>query len=155
MPSENHDLGVLLGTVYQQFLARLADHLEKEGFFGIGASNGNVFRALMDENLTTSQLAALLGITPQGAAGIVGGMQRAGYVEARPDPSDGRLKRLYLTERGRAAMGEVRRFHRDWERRLAKRNGAKQVKAMRAVLTGAAEAGPDAAGGPQRAFRLL
>jgi DNA-binding MarR family transcriptional regulator len=155
MPSETHDLGVLLGTVYQQFLAKLQDHLEKEGFAGIGPSNGNVFRALLDKSLTTSQLAAQLRITPQGAAGIVRDMERGGYVEGRPDPSDGRLKRLYLTERGRAAIGEVRRFHREYERRLAKRNGAKQVKAMRAVLTATVEAIPGAAEGGQRVFRLL
>lgn len=155
MPNETHDLGVLLGTVYQQFVAKLQEHLEKEGFPGIGPSNGNVFRALLDENLTTSQLAAQLRITPQGAAGIVGDMERAGYVEGRPDPSDGRLKRLYLTDKGRAAMGEVRRFHHDFERRLAKRNGAKQVKAMRAVLTATVEAIPATAEGAPRVFRLL
>ena len=149
MPRDSPDFGLLLGIAYQQFAAGLQDHLGRGGFNGIGPSFGYVLRALIDDHLTTSQLAGRLQITPQGAAGIVGDMEKAGYVERRPDPADARLRRLYLTERGQEAIGELRRFHRDFERRLAKKHGPKQVKAVRTVLTAIAEAqAPEEASGP-------
>ncbi|MFZ5668658.1 MAG: MarR family winged helix-turn-helix transcriptional regulator [Pseudomonadota bacterium] len=51
--------------------------------------------------------AEALDVAPSAMTGLVDRMTRAGFVERRPDPRDGRGQRLHLTERGRAARGEV------------------------------------------------
>lgn len=152
MPREDRDFGILLGLAYQDFVDELNAHLAAVGFTGVGASFGYVFRALLADSLTTSQLAARLCITPQGAAKIVGEMVAAGYVERQSDPADGRALRLCLTDRGQMAVATARRFHADYERRLSDSYGAHSVAALREVLTAIVDRDPAAT---ETAARLL
>jgi MarR family transcriptional regulator for hemolysin len=152
MAREVRDFGILLGLAYQGFVEELNAHLVSSGFAGVGASFGYVFRALLAESLTTSQLAARLRITPQGAAKIVDEMVAAGYVERRSDPADGRARRLRLTDRGRRAVATARRFHADYERRLADTHGVDRVAVLREVLTALVDRDPSVT---ETATRLL
>jgi DNA-binding MarR family transcriptional regulator len=47
--------------------------------------------------------AEALDVAPSAMTGLVDRMTRAGYVERRPDPTDGRGQRLYLTPQGWSA----------------------------------------------------
>jgi DNA-binding MarR family transcriptional regulator len=133
---EEHDFGILLGLAYQAFKAELHQVLDAAGFDDVKPSFGFVFRALDRGPRTASQLAALLDISNPGGTKIVGEMVAAGYVERVPDPADGRARPLHLTARGRAALATVRRFHADFERRLAGDHGTDRVATVRAVLAG-------------------
>jgi DNA-binding MarR family transcriptional regulator len=62
-------------------------------------------------------------------------MTRRGYLQSRPDPDDGRARRLELTSRGREALDAARDFHRRYETRLARRHGRGHVDELRAILT--------------------
>ena len=57
-----------------------------------------------------------------------------GYVSRSADASDGRVKRLALTARGRAALAQARKFHARCERDLERRLGKRTVAATRQVL---------------------
>jgi DNA-binding MarR family transcriptional regulator len=139
------DLGILLARGYQEFVRQLHEALAKAGFEDIGRSDGYVFRALDETPLSTSALAARLAITKQGAAQIVEDMTRRGYLERRPDPQDARARLLSLSGRGRAALGEARRFHQRYERGLARTHGRAAVTTLRRLLTAmAAGDGTDA-----------
>jgi DNA-binding MarR family transcriptional regulator len=155
MSIEPYDFGILLGLAYQDFVAELNDHLARRGFTSVGASYGYVFRALVGQDLTTSQLAARLRITPQGAAKIVDEMAATGYVERQVDPGDRRAKVLRLTERGRGAVSAARAFHRDFERRLARRHGTAAAAAVREALTGIVERDATATDAADRLLRPL
>lgn len=133
---EEHDFGILLGLAYQAFKVELHQALGAAGFDDVKPSFGFVFRALDRGPRTASQLAALLDISNPGGTKIVAEMVAAGYVERASDPDDGRARPLHLTARGRAALATVRRFHADFERRLASEQGASPVATVRAVLTG-------------------
>src|SRR3954470_18998890 len=115
------DFGILLGLSYQAFVAELRAALEAEGFTDMGPSYGYVFRALGAEDLHLRALAGRLGMTDQGAAKIIDEMEGRGYVERHPDREDGRIKRLRLGRRGRAALAAAHKFHVGYERRLAQR----------------------------------
>ncbi len=128
------DFGILLGLSYQAFVDELRSALAAEGFTDMGASYGYVFRALGAEELNLRALAGRLGMTDQGAAKIVDEMEARGYVERRAHPDDGRIKRLRLAGRGRAALAAARRFHARYERRLAQRLGLREVGVVRHVL---------------------
>lgn len=139
------DFGVLLGLSYQAFVDELRAVLQAKGFTDLGPSYGYVFRALGAEALHLRALAQRLGMTDQGAAKIVDEMEAHGYVERHAHPEDGRIKRLRLAGRGRAALAAARRFHRSYERRLAERLGAREVAIARRILEAIAGSG-DAAG---------
>jgi DNA-binding MarR family transcriptional regulator len=129
------DLGILLALAYQEFVTQLHEALGDRGFDDLARSDGYVFRALDAEPLTTSALADRLGVSKQGAGQLVDDMARRGYVQSRPDPSDGRARLLELTSRGKRALAAARDFHRRYEQRLARRHGRGHVDDFRAILT--------------------
>jgi DNA-binding MarR family transcriptional regulator len=140
------DFGILLAIGYQEFVRALRASMAASGFADLGRSDGYVLRALDGNPLTVSALAELLDITKQGAAQIVDDMGARGYVERRESTVDRRARPLYLTERGRRALAAARRFHRRYERELARQHGAEVVAGLRSVLTAIAG---DSEGRPQ------
>jgi DNA-binding MarR family transcriptional regulator len=143
---EEHDFGILLGLAYIAFVDDLNQRMASAGFDDLGPSHGYVFRALAAESSTLSALAQRLHMTTQGAGKIVDDMEAGGYVRRRPDPDDGRARRIELDRRGRRALATARKAHADFERRLASRVGEAAVKRARAVLRDIVETGsPDGA----------
>ncbi len=57
------------------------------------------------DGLKGSELAERLGVEPPTVTRMTRRMESCGFVERRPDPSDARSFRVYLTEKGRA-LGE-------------------------------------------------
>lgn len=128
------DLGILLGLAYQEFVRELRQAHAEAGYTDLGRSDGVVFRQLAIQPMTVSDLAARLQITKQGAAQIIDDMQVRGYVERHPDPTDGRARLVHLTDRGRRALAEARRFHHGYEQRLIDRHGEDAVANLRRLL---------------------
>lgn len=128
------DLGILLGVAYQEFVRELHAAHAAAGFTDLGRSDGFVFRSLAEQPMTVSELAAHLEITKQGAGQIIDDMERRGYVEREPDPADRRARLVRLSARGRQALANARRFHRDYERRLARTHGSDAVETLRKML---------------------
>ncbi len=152
-PAEPVDLGILLGVAYQEFVRELHVAHAAAGFPDIGRSDGFVFRSLAIRPMTVSELAGRLEITKQGAAQIIDDMERRGYVERQPDPADRRARLVRLSERGQRALANARRFHQDYQRRLAQARGAAAVGTLRSLL--AEIAGPEQGVDPRlRGFYL-
>ncbi|WP_436500736.1 MarR family winged helix-turn-helix transcriptional regulator [Actinokineospora sp. HUAS TT18] len=141
------DLGILLALAWQEFVRDLRATLDEQGFTDQGRSDGYVLRALNAKPMTVSELATRLEITKQGAGQLVDDMERRGYVERRPDPTDGRARLLHLSEHGQAALAAARAFHRRYERLLVGEHGAEAVQTLRDMLT--AMAGPAATPDPR------
>lgn len=53
------------------------------------------------------EAAEAIDVAPSAMTGLVDRSARAGLVERRPDPSDGRGLRLFLTDKGRAARRDA------------------------------------------------
>jgi DNA-binding MarR family transcriptional regulator len=88
-------------------------------------SDGNVLQFLDDAGTRVSVLAERAQITKQSMAELVLHLERHGYVERVPDPTDGRAKLVRATERGREVYAIAREFvaelEADWTRRLGPR----------------------------------
>lgn len=133
--SENGiDIGILLNVAFGVFKRDLHAHLAAHGFDDVGPSFGYVFRLLASGPHNLQGIAGALGISAQGALKIINDMVENAYLVRRNDPDDGRVKWLELTDRAKQAMAEAHRFHRQFDRRLARRVGQAQVAALRAVL---------------------
>lgn len=129
------DFGILLLLADQEFVRDLRAATAAQGFDDQGRSDGFVLRTLGAGPTTISGLAERLEISKQGAGQIVDDMERRGYVERRPDPTDARARLLHLTERGEAALAAARRFHQSYERRLRRQHGDAAIDVVREVLT--------------------
>ena len=69
---------------------------------GLHKGQAGVLFALWEvDGQSQVQLARALGITPPTVNGLIAKLERGGFVKARPCREDGRLKRIYLTEKGR------------------------------------------------------
>jgi DNA-binding MarR family transcriptional regulator len=141
MSSESSlDFGVLLNIAFNSFKTALENDLAAAGFDDVGPSFGYVFRLLSEESCSLTELARQLNITSPGALKLVDDMVAKGYVSRSADATDKRVKRIDLTQRGRAALEHARGFHARCEQALADRLGARRVAAAREVLNALAAA---------------
>ncbi|HTZ38193.1 MAG TPA: MarR family transcriptional regulator [Stellaceae bacterium] len=60
-----------------------------------------------NEGINQAGLADLLEIRPMTLVRQIDRMQEAGWIERRPDPSDRRARRLYLTEKARPVLSRI------------------------------------------------
>jgi len=128
------DFAILLSAAYRAMTVRLRDELAGAGLGEMRSSYGFVIRAVDAEEPTVQRLAELLDVTKQSASKLADDMERAGYLERRPDPGDRRRVRLVLTERGRAVRKRALQTSRALERELTRTLGAGGAAAVRAGL---------------------
>jgi DNA-binding MarR family transcriptional regulator len=84
----------------------------------VRASHDCVFRHLTPEGVRLRDLAASSQMTPPAVGEHVDELERLGYVERVPDPSDRRAKLIRPTDRGaafmQAAYGALAEIERAW-----------------------------------------
>ena len=118
------------------------------------AAADRIFSAVRDAGfpeLTVAQSRLLMGVDPEGtrlsvlaeraqiakqtATALVDKLERAGYVERAPDPSDGRARLVRLTPRAGTAIpvarAEEARIEAEWEEHL----GTQRMVQLRDALT--------------------
>ncbi len=118
------------------------------------AASNRIFEAIQQdghEDLTVAQSRLLMGIDPDGtrlsvlaeraqvakqtATALVDKLERAGYVERVPDPTDGRARLVRLTPRAQAvipgARAEEERLEEEWRAHL----GDRRMRQLREALT--------------------
>ncbi len=86
------------------------------------------------EGTRPSELAKALGISKQAVGQLVGELEAMGIVERRPDPDDGRAKRVVFTERGLQSILEGLDHLRRIEAELTKAIGEDTMASLRAAL---------------------
>jgi DNA-binding MarR family transcriptional regulator len=132
--AQEPDLAILLSAAYRALTERLAADQRTAGVDGMRPSYGYVIRAVHAEQPTVNRLAQLLDVTKQTASKLADDMERAGFLERRPDPADRRRVRLALTGKGRAVRRSALRTSAALERELADALGAGAVRSARAAL---------------------
>jgi DNA-binding MarR family transcriptional regulator len=60
------------------------------------------------DGMTQTSLADDLDLTKVAIGGLLDRMEASGYVERRPDPQDGRLRRVFLTDNGKQQVIAIR-----------------------------------------------
>ncbi|MDP1739346.1 MAG: MarR family winged helix-turn-helix transcriptional regulator [Caulobacter sp.] len=74
--------------------------------------------------------AEALDVAPSAMTGLVDRMTRAGFVERRPDPKDGRGQRLHLTDQGWTARNEAVRLLADLNQRMTEGLSPEQAETV-------------------------
>ncbi len=106
-------------------LAAIALHPGQEG----------VLKALaVQDGMTMSELAAELGVQPPTVTKMVTRLAAYGFVMRQTSPDDGRLSRVYLTEPGRALIGDVDKVCKRLEKEALAGFDEKDRKRLRKYL---------------------
>lgn len=127
--------GRLLIQTFQRFEERLVERLRGSGFEHVTMAHLSALRHLDIEGLRIGDLASDAGVTKQAMGQMVKELERRGWVEVCPDPTDGRARRVCYTDDGlqliRAAQGNVGELEREFQAVL----GEESYAALRSGLT--------------------
>jgi len=96
----------------------LVARLHAAGYTDITASHQAVFENIDRDGIRLTTLAQRSRMTHQAMGELVHALERAGYLERRPDPADGRAKIIRLTPTGQAlvrqALHDIREIEAAW-----------------------------------------
>jgi DNA-binding MarR family transcriptional regulator len=127
-------IGALLRKPWEEVRRRMLERLREHGYADIDAAHLTVFLYPGPAGARPSELAGRLGMSKQALNYLLGDLERSGYVERHPDPSDARSRLIALTPRG-LAMGQVIRdavleLEDEWRQKL----GAKRFAELGELL---------------------
>lgn len=105
------------------------------GFDDLTLAQARICARIGPDGTRLTALAAQAQVTKQTAQALVDQVERLGYVERVPDPTDGRARLIRLAERGRAVQRVARRTERRLEREWAAHLGERRMAALRDALT--------------------
>jgi DNA-binding MarR family transcriptional regulator len=102
---------------------------------GLYRGQPSTLRALWaSDGVTHSALAHSLNKSPATITKTVKRMERAGFVERKPDPRDERLSRVYLTDAGRDVQAAVEEVWRSFEEQAFAGFSEEEMAALRSML---------------------
>jgi len=133
MTGSEPNTGLLLFYPYRALESRVLAALAEAGF-EITLAQARLLQRVADTGSRLTDLAAQAQVTKQTAGELVDQLQRRGYVERVPDPSDGRARLVRLGARGRAAVAlaapVVAEVEAEWTAHL----GPEAMAALRSAL---------------------
>lgn len=120
VPRQRQELGVLLFVANRALEQQVFDALVAAGVTDLTPAQARIAARIAPDGSRVSDLAAQARVTKQSAASLVEQLERAGYVERVPDPTDGRARLVRLTPRlarvAEVADAEVERVLAGWAR---------------------------------------
>src|SRR5258707_3983268 len=122
---ERPNVGILLRVPFQEIVARVSAGLAEAGFDDLRPAHTAVFQHIEADGSRLTDLAERAQITKQSMGYLVDYLERRGYLERRPDPTDRRVALICLTDRGwdqiGAALSIIAAIEHDWATRIGKR----------------------------------
>jgi DNA-binding MarR family transcriptional regulator len=128
------NLAILLREPFRVGTERLHRRFAERGHPDIRAPHGNVMQFLDDGGTRVSALAERAQMTKQSMAELVTHLERLGYVQRVPDPSDRRAKLVRATPRGRELYVIAREVVAEIEAEWTQRLGKAKMRQLRALL---------------------
>jgi DNA-binding MarR family transcriptional regulator len=124
----------LMGIVTQQVTDDLLGRLRSAGFTDTRMTHNAVFPHVPPEGIRLVDLAARAGMTKQAMSELVADLERMGYLQRRPDPTDGRAKLIEFTDRGWASVRTALASFEAIEAELAATIGPGRMRQLRRTL---------------------
>jgi DNA-binding MarR family transcriptional regulator len=127
-------IGLLLRLLYQHYAQDIDAALREADFGDLRPAHANVFPFLREEGISVSELAGLARVRKQTMAEAVEQLERMGYVERRPNPSDRRSRLVFPTERGTSVKPVTHATAARVEERWAQLTSPEELETLRASL---------------------
>lgn len=135
-------IGQLLVRMLRSFRVDLYRRAQEAGYGDIREAHLQVFGSIDWAGTRLTELAARSNMTRPAMAELVDELQQAGYLDRRPDPSDGRAKLIRPTRKGRRVLAQALRAVEDIEHGYAEAVGAERFDALVSTLQALLDARP-------------
>ncbi|MEV6338268.1 MarR family transcriptional regulator [Nocardia vinacea] len=134
MADDDMNVGLLMFIAHRSMEDRIFADLAESGYDDITVAQGRLAARIGADGSRLTELAEQAQVTKQTAGFLVDQLERAGYVQRLPDPSDGRARLVVLSERGskmaRYANSVADRIEAEWATHL----GAQRMRQLRETL---------------------
>ena len=135
-------IGQLLGQLLRSFRQELHRRAQEGGYGDIREAHLQVFGAIDWKGTRLTELAVRANMTLPAMSELVDDLQRAGYLERRPDLRDGRAKLIRPTRKGRHAIVQALRAVREIEASYSRVVGDERFAVLVGVLEDLVDARP-------------
>ena len=125
---------VLMFVAHRHAERRILAFLAESGFGDVTLAQGRVAARVSENGIRLTELAEQSQVTKQTAGFLVDQLEKAGYVERVPDPSDARARLVRLATRGREAQSTARVMEREIEQEWERHLGRSRFRALRSAL---------------------
>ena len=140
MKASRENLGYRLAKASQRWNELLYEAFRARGFGEVRPAYGSVLLPLFEvDGLRMGELAVRARLSKQTMTTLVRLAERAGLVQRRRDPRDGRAACVWLTDRGRAFQPVAEAVLADLDRRVRSRVSARDLATTQQVLKGVME----------------
>lgn len=133
--TETLNLGLLLFIPYRDMETRIFQGLAAAGYGDITPAQARVFQRIAEGGSRLTDLAEQAGVTKPTAGFLVDQLERGGYVERVPDPTDGRARLVKVAERGRRSVEASRVIITEIEDEWTAHLGERRMAQLRRLLT--------------------
>ena len=124
----------LLSFGFADFSDELYRRMTAAGYGDLRPGHGCVFGNIDPEGSRLTDMAERARMTKQSVGEVTTDLERRGYVERCPDPNDGRVKIIRLTDRGCEAQRTGLQLIDEIEREWGERYGETDIAALRVAL---------------------
>ena len=124
----------LVRVLHQHYTQFVGTALRDAGFTGIRPGDAKALVFVPPEGIPVGELADRAGVRKQTMRETVEQLERAGDVERRPNPRDGRSRLVFLTPRGQAARPAAKAAGDRAEAHWAQLTSPSEVEVLRSGL---------------------
>ncbi|MDT7538692.1 MAG: hypothetical protein QOI82_2277 [Actinomycetota bacterium] len=143
LPTNRLAVGQLLVRLLREFRHELLAPGAQAGFGDLREAHLQIFGNIGIDGIRLTELAARAQLSPAATSELVDDLQALGYLDRRPDPSDGRAKLIYPTRRGRRALDAAGDRVAEIEQRWADIVGRPAFDAAMQTLHALVQAAPE------------
>ncbi|MEV0679275.1 MarR family transcriptional regulator [Actinosynnema sp. NPDC050436] len=129
------DIALLLHIPYRELENRVFAALAAAGFDDITTAQARILQRVGPNGSRLAELAEAAQVTRQTAGFLVDQLERGGYVERTPDPTDARARLVRVARRGLTAMPVAAAVITDVEAEWTAHLGQRRMAALRDGLT--------------------
>jgi DNA-binding MarR family transcriptional regulator len=137
LPADRAAVGQLLVRLLRHFRTELLAPAAASGYGDVREPHMQIFGHIYDGARLT-ELAGRAQLSLAATSELVNDLQRLGYLERRPDPQDGRAKRIVPTDRGKAVLAaagdRVAEIEEHWAELMGPDRFAATCRAMQDLL---------------------
>jgi len=134
-PAEELNIGLLLFIPYRAMEKRVFGAMAAAGFDDFTPAQARVFQRIGPDGARLTELAEAAQVTKQTAGFLVDQLERAGYVERAPDPTDARARLVRVAERGAKAIPMAAAIVAEVEAEWTEYLGTQRMSQLRRALS--------------------
>jgi DNA-binding MarR family transcriptional regulator len=146
LPTDRLAIGQLLVRLLAAFRRDLFAAAQHGGYADIRESHLHIFGNVGISGIRLTHLAGNAQLSLATTSELVDELQRLGYLERRPDPSDRRAKLIFPTPKGRAALNDagdrIAEIEQQWAELLGDTRFQRTCQSLQALLNEIEREGP-------------